>query len=65
MIQWRKSSHSQGGHGECVEISTNTSTSLIRDSKDPDGPQLALRQGELATLISQIKDGDLDLQPPL
>lgn len=35
MIRWRKSSHSQGGgQGECVEVSTDTSIRLIRDSKE-------------------------------
>ncbi|MEU8799098.1 DUF397 domain-containing protein [Spirillospora sp. NPDC048819] len=61
MIHWRKSSHSQGGQGECVEVSTNTFIPLIRDSKDPEGPRLALVPGALAALVNQIKTGDLDL----
>ncbi|MER7544653.1 DUF397 domain-containing protein [Actinomadura sp.] len=62
MIRWRKSSHSQGGgQGECVEVSTDTSIRLIRDSKDPEGPRLALEPGELAALVNRIKAGDLDL----
>ncbi|MFG2086927.1 MULTISPECIES: DUF397 domain-containing protein [unclassified Spirillospora] len=61
MIHWRKSSHSQGGQGECVEVSTNTSAPLIRDSKDPEGPRLALVPGALAVLVGQIKAGNLDL----
>ncbi|TDD72134.1 DUF397 domain-containing protein [Actinomadura rubrisoli] len=62
MIHWRKSSHSQGGgQGECVEVATNVPTPLIRDSKDPEGPRLTLARGELASLVGQIKAGDLDL----
>ncbi|NKZ07817.1 DUF397 domain-containing protein [Actinomadura latina] len=61
MIQWRKSTHSQGGGGECVEVSANTSIPLIRDSKDPEGPRLALEPGELGALVGRIKAGDLDL----
>jgi hypothetical protein len=62
MNQWRKSSHSQGGgQGECVEISTNTTAPLIRDSKDPDGPRLTLAPGALAALVRQIKVGRLDV----
>ncbi|WP_019633559.1 DUF397 domain-containing protein [Actinomadura atramentaria] len=62
MIQWRKSSHSQGnGQGECVEVSTNvTATTLVQDSKNP-GPHLALAPTGLAALVRQIKTGALDL----
>ena len=57
MIQWRKSSHSQGeGQGECVEVSTSAGeTTLIRDSKNPAGPHLALHRSEFAALISKVK----------
>ncbi|MFD0272862.1 DUF397 domain-containing protein [Kitasatospora sp. NPDC127111] len=37
---WRKSSHS-GGNGACVEIATPARGAVaVRDSKDPQGPQL-------------------------
>ncbi|MFD8701215.1 DUF397 domain-containing protein [Kitasatospora sp. NPDC059648] len=37
---WRKSSHS-GGQGACVEIAGPAAGAVaVRDSKDPDGPQL-------------------------
>ncbi|MBT2208930.1 DUF397 domain-containing protein [Actinomadura sp. NEAU-AAG7] len=62
MIQWRKSSHSQGeGQGDCVEVSTNAVDTLIRDSKNPDGPRLSLSRTGLTVLLGQIKAGDLDL----
>ncbi|TYB49635.1 DUF397 domain-containing protein [Actinomadura chibensis] len=62
MINWRKSSRSQGGGQlECVEVSTNTRTRLVRDSKDPEGPRLALEPAVLATLLGQIKAGEFDL----
>ncbi|MEU9128217.1 DUF397 domain-containing protein [Kitasatospora sp. NPDC048540] len=39
-LTWRKSSHS-GGNGACVEIAVPSSVSIaVRDSKDPEGPQL-------------------------
>jgi hypothetical protein len=60
MIQWRKSSYSQDdGHGNCVEISTNTSALLVRDSKDPAGPSLAFSRREMVRLADQIKAGRL------
>jgi hypothetical protein len=56
MIQWRKSSRSQGGQGECVEMSTNvTDVTLVRDSKDPEGPRLTLGRFELAAFLSNVK----------
>ncbi len=37
---WRKSSHS-GGNGACVEIRVPAADLVaVRDSKDPEGPQL-------------------------
>ncbi|MFI6687549.1 DUF397 domain-containing protein [Streptomyces sp. NPDC050485] len=39
---WRKSSYSSGAGGECIEIAAHPSTVHIRDSKDPQGPQLAV-----------------------
>ncbi|MEU5882175.1 DUF397 domain-containing protein [Spirillospora sp. NPDC047279] len=57
-IQWRKSSHSQGGQGECVELSTNVQdVTLIRDSKDPGGACLVVGRRELAALVNDIKAG--------
>lgn len=41
-LAWRKSTYSSGGSGDCVEIATCPTTIHIRDSKNPEGPQLAL-----------------------
>ncbi|MFJ5233224.1 DUF397 domain-containing protein [Kitasatospora sp. NPDC088391] len=39
-LTWRKSSYS-GGNGACVEIAVPSASSIaVRDSKDPQGPQL-------------------------
>ncbi|MFI0448586.1 DUF397 domain-containing protein [Actinomadura sp. 6N118] len=57
-VQWRKSSYSQGGQGECVEVSTNLAgVALIRDSKDPAGDSLRLGAGALAGFLAQVKAG--------
>lgn len=37
--RWRKSSHSGGGN-DCLEIATIGPATAVRDSKNPDGPQL-------------------------
>lgn len=62
MIRWRKSSHSQAAQGECVEVSVNASdVTLVRDSKNPDGPWLRVSGREIAVLLADIKSGKHDL----
>ncbi|MEU7583730.1 DUF397 domain-containing protein [Streptomyces sp. NPDC041068] len=41
-LAWRKSSYSSGGDGDCLEIAPCPTSIHIRDSKNPQGPQLAL-----------------------
>jgi len=54
-IQWRKSSHSGGNGGECVEVADNAEAIGIRDSKDPDGPRLLVGRSEFAALVAFLK----------
>jgi len=63
MIQWRKSSHSDTqAQGECVEVSVNASdVTLLRDSKNQDGPRLGVSGREFAMLLADIKSGKYDL----
>jgi hypothetical protein len=51
---WRKSSRS-GTQTNCVELA---STGAVRDSKNPDGPVLAV---DLGPLLAAIKAGRFDL----
>ena len=39
---WRKSTYSSGSQGDCVEVATCPTTIHIRDSKNRQGPQLAV-----------------------
>lgn len=41
-LDWRKSSYSSSGDGDCVEIAPCPTTLHVRDSKNPEGPRLAL-----------------------
>ncbi|MFJ9432877.1 DUF397 domain-containing protein [Streptomyces sp. NPDC101490] len=41
-LSWHKSSYSSGDSGDCVEVAACPSTVHVRDSKNPDGPQLTL-----------------------
>ncbi|HVV23468.1 MAG TPA: DUF397 domain-containing protein [Pseudonocardiaceae bacterium] len=40
--KWRKSSYSGGGSGACVEVAVGPTVVGVRDSKNTDGPILAL-----------------------
>lgn len=51
---WRKSSFSDTGNG-CVEIFRTLS--VVRDSKNPDGPRLT---GDAQSLVRSVKDGQLE-----
>ncbi|KAB2974096.1 DUF397 domain-containing protein [Streptomyces sp. SS1-1] len=41
-LEWIKSSYSTSSGPDCVEVAAAPGTILVRDSKDPDGPRLAL-----------------------
>jgi len=54
-LTWRKSSHSTGTDGNCVEIAALPARGrAVRDSKDPDGPVIRLSAGQWAELIKQV-----------
>jgi hypothetical protein len=45
---WRKSSRSNGGGNECVEVTFVPGATAVRDSKNPDGGTLVLPAESLA-----------------
>ena len=60
--EWRKSSFSSGSGGNCVEVATNLpGVVAVRDSKDPDGPALALTPAQWRSFAAGVKLGDFDL----
>ncbi|MGP3927955.1 DUF397 domain-containing protein [Streptomyces sp. 8N616] len=50
-VSWRKSSYSDGGCGECVEVATCPGAVHVRDSKDPQGPQLTVTPERWAEFV--------------
>jgi hypothetical protein len=56
MGNWRKSSHSEGNGGSCVEVADAARVVMVRDTTDRDGGTLAFTAGTwqtfLATLLS-------------
>jgi hypothetical protein len=56
-LSWRKSSHS-GGNGACVEIAVPDSVIIaVRDSKDPEGPQLHFSREAWAAFAAAAGSG--------
>ncbi|MDL4772742.1 MULTISPECIES: DUF397 domain-containing protein [Thermomonosporaceae] len=58
---WRKSSRSGQGGQDCVEVADLSSIVAVRDSKNPDGPKLALGRAAFTSLIATIRTGAHDL----
>ncbi|GGU93084.1 toxin [Actinomadura cremea] len=52
---WRKSSYTTSNGGECVELASFPSAVAVRDSKDPDGPNLVVTRRAFAALLDGIK----------
>ena len=58
---WRKSSRSGNNGGNCVEVASLDHVIAVRDSKNPDGPKLALTRTDWRTFVAGIRDGEFDL----
>jgi hypothetical protein len=52
---WRKSSHSGGTSGNCVEVADAHSAIGIRDSKNPAGPKLVVSRVAFGRLVHGVK----------
>jgi hypothetical protein len=60
-IAWRRSSYSSSAGGNCVEVADLTRQVAVRDSKDPDGPQLTFARDEWRAFSRDIRSGKHDL----
>ncbi|MFJ9541682.1 DUF397 domain-containing protein [Streptomyces sp. NPDC101225] len=53
---WFKSSYSGGSGGNCLEVSHDFPTHIpVRDSKTPQGPQLAFRPAAWKEFVEDLK----------
>lgn len=55
---WCKSSHSSSDGGGCVEVAFAGDETLVRDSKDPDGPRLRFTRTEWDAFLAGVRDGE-------
>lgn len=58
-LVWTKALRSYG-IGECVELADSGDAVLMRDSKDPDGPQLRFTRREIAAFIDAAGRGEFN-----
>ncbi|MFJ8596081.1 DUF397 domain-containing protein [Streptomyces sp. NPDC093598] len=55
-VVWRKSSYSDGGASNCLEIAADCpGTAPVRDSKRPDGPILVFGASPWASFLAHVK----------
>lgn len=54
-LAWRKSSFSGSNGGECVEVARTETVFGIRDSKNTDGPVLALPEARGRAFLATVK----------
>lgn len=58
---WRKSSRSSGGGGNCVEVGRAPGLVGVRDTKNRDGGTLAVPATQWSAFLAGIKAGEFDL----
>lgn len=52
---WHKSSYSNGGGGNCIEVARSPEPIRVRDSKDPGGPVLAFSGGAWEAFVQEVR----------
>ncbi|MFB4310653.1 DUF397 domain-containing protein [Actinomadura sp. GTD37] len=54
-VTWRKAQRSNDHGGACVELAALPKAVGVRDSKDPDGPNLLLTPTAFLALLTDLK----------
>ncbi|MCQ0022776.1 DUF397 domain-containing protein [Streptomyces somaliensis DSM 40738] len=58
-VVWRKSSYSEGGDGNCVEVAGGSPSVVpVRDSKVPHGPALVFPAPAWAAFLAGLRGPD-------
>ena len=59
-VTWRKASYSGGNGGGCVEVACpGTVIVAVRDSKDPNGPNLAFTTPMWQSFVQRLRGAGL------
>ncbi|MEO3781759.1 DUF397 domain-containing protein [Actinocorallia sp. B10E7] len=58
---WRKSTHSNGAGGDCIEVARTHHFIALRDSKSPHTPYLTFSQKPWAAFLTDVRQGKHDL----
>ena len=59
-LEWTKSTYSLG-NGDCVECArSGAGNMVVRDSKDANGPVIALSADQWRTFVGRVRRGDFD-----
>jgi hypothetical protein len=60
--EWRKATYTSSNGGNCVEVAQNIPGIVaVRDSKDREGPKLAVSDHTWTEFVQGIKHGEFDL----
>lgn len=55
-LEWIKSSHSSDDGPSCVEVAAAPDRILVRDSKNPHGPRLALARATWTAFLPYVSE---------
>lgn len=53
--RWRKSTFSGNGGADCVEVATTADAVAVRDSKNPEGPRMAVPATGWREFVSRVQ----------
>lgn len=59
---WKRASSCS--FGDCVEVDIDAYGVLVRDSKDPNGPELSFTREEWTEFVAAVKAGEFDPVEP-
>lgn len=54
-VTWRKAARSTSNGGQCVEVALLPDRVMVRDSKDPDGPRLAVTSDQWRAFVASLR----------